>query len=193
MAGDTRQISNQGDFRMNIEERYLNTVIEKFKDVKNLGDRTIEQLTESELQWSMNEESNSIAVIMKHLSGNMISRWSDFLTSDGEKESRDRDSEFTDDGASRQEMLEHWELGWETLLGTLSNLEGEDLRKTVRIRSEEHVVIEAIERQMSHYSYHIGQIVYIGKQIKGDDFDTLTIPKGQSEQYLNKMKRKYDK
>ncbi|SDK76201.1 DUF1572 family protein [Lacicoccus qingdaonensis] len=178
---------------MNIEERYLNTVIEKFKDVKNLGDRTIEQLTESELQWSMNEESNSIAVIMKHLSGNMISRWSDFLTSDGEKESRDRDSEFTDDGASRQEMLEHWELGWETLLGTLSNLEGEDLRKTVRIRSEEHVVIEAIERQMSHYSYHIGQIVYIGKQIKGDDFDTLTIPKGQSEQYLNKMKRKYDK
>lgn len=193
MAGDTRQISDQGDFRMNIEKRYLNTVIEKFKEVKALGDKTIEQLDDSQLHWSMNEASNSIAVIMKHLSGNMISRWSDFLTSDGEKESRDRDSEFKDDAASRQEMLEHWELGWETLLTTLSKLEGEDLQKTVRIRSEEHVVIEAIERQMSHYSYHIGQIVHIGKQIKGDDFDTLTIPKGQSEQYLNKMKRKYDK
>jgi len=178
---------------MNIEKRYLNTVIEKFKEVKALGDKTIEQLDDSQLHWSMNEASNSIAVIMKHLSGNMISRWSDFLTSDGEKESRDRDSEFKDDAASRQEMLEHWELGWETLLTTLSKLEGEDLQKTVRIRSEEHVVIEAIERQMSHYSYHIGQIVHIGKQIKGDDFDTLTIPKGQSEQYLNKMKRKYDK
>lgn len=193
MAGRNRQISDQGDSRMNIEERYLNTVIEKFKDVKKLGDKTIEQLDDSQLHWSMNEASNSIAVIMKHLSGNMISRWSDFLTSDGEKESRDRDSEFLGVAASRKEMLEDWEKGWEILLGTLSNLEGEDLLKTIRIRSEEHIVIEAIERQMSHYSYHIGQIVYIGKQIKGGDFNTLTIPKGQSEQYLNEMKRKHDK
>lgn len=178
---------------MDIEERYLNTVIEKFKEIKKLGDKTIAQLDDSELHWSMNEASNSIAVIMKHLSGNMISRWSDFFTSDGEKESRDRDSEFTDDTASRQEMLEHWELGWETLFGTLSDLEGEDLQKTVRIRSEDHIVLEAIERQMSHYSYHIGQIVYIGKQIKSSGFNPLTIPKGQSEQYLNEMKRKHDK
>ena len=178
---------------MNIEERYLKTVIEKFKEVKQLGDRTIEQLTDSELQWSINEESNSIAVIMKHMSGNMISRWSDFLTSDGEKKTRNRDGEFTDDAEPRKELLEKWEQGWETLLGTLSNLENEDLLKTIHIRSESHIVIEAIERQMSHYSYHVGQIVYIGKQIKGAAFTPLTIPKGESDKYLAEMKRKHDK
>lgn len=178
---------------MNIEERYLKTVIEKFKDIKQLGDRTIEQLNDSELHWSINEESNSIAVIMKHLSGNMISRWSDFLTSDGEKESRDRDSEFMDAAESRKEIIDGWEQGWDTLLGTLSNLESENLLETIRIRSEEHIVIEAIERQMSHYSYHIGQIVYIGKQIKGSEFNPLTIPKGESEKYLAEMKKKHDK
>lgn len=178
---------------MNIEERYLKTVIEKFKDVKNLGDRAIEQLTESELHWSINEESNSIAVIMKHMSGNMISRWSDFLTSDGEKETRDRDREFVDDSKSKKEISENWEQGWETLISTLENLENEDLLKTIHIRSEAHIVIEAIERQMSHYSYHVGQIVYIGKQIKGGSFNPLTIPKGESGTYLAEMQRKHDK
>lgn len=169
---------------MNLGNEYLKVVQERFISVKNLGDKTISQLSEEEIHWKLNEASNSIAVIAKHLSGNMISRWSDFLTTDGEKTTRNRDQEFEDDISSKQEMIAIWEKGWRTLLDTLNGLKCEDLLKSITIRGEKHTVLEAIERQMAHYAYHVGQIVYIGNQLKDEDWKTLSIPKGKSEEYL---------
>lgn len=169
---------------MDIGNEYLKVVQERFLSVKNLGDKTISQLSEEEIHWRLNEPSNSIAVIAKHLSGNMLSRWSDFLTTDGEKSSRNRDEEFENDIASKQEMITLWEKGWTKLLDTLSGLESEDLLENTTIREEQHSVLEAIERQMAHYAYHVGQIVYIGKQLRDEEWETLSIPKGKSEAYL---------
>lgn len=169
---------------MNLGNEYLKVVQERFVSVKSLGDKTISQLSEEEIHWKLNEASNSIAVIAKHLSGNMLSRWSDFLTTDGEKDSRNRDQEFADDISSKQEMIALWEKGWNTLLNTLNGLEHQDLLKYITIRGEKHTVLEAIERQMAHYAYHVGQIVYIGKQLKDGDWESLSIPKGKSEEYL---------
>lgn len=169
---------------MELGHEYLKIVVNRFKDVKSLADKTIAQLSEEDIHWQLNEASNSIAIITKHLSGNMVSRWSDFLTSDGEKMDRNRDSEFENDISSKQEMLIIWEKGWDTFFATLNELESKDLLKTITIRGEEHLVLEAIERQMAHYAYHVGQIVYIGKQLKDEEWQTLSIPKGQSEAYL---------
>jgi hypothetical protein len=175
---------------MKFENEYLKIVKERFNAVKNLGDKTISQLSEDDIRWQFNEASNSIAVIVKHVSGNMVSRWSDFLTADGEKPYRNRDKEFEDDLSSKQEMLAVWEKGWNTLFETLNGLEGEDLLKDVFIRGEKHSVLEAIERQMAHYAYHVGQIVYTGKQLKNEDWESLSIPKGKSEEYLQNMLEK---
>ncbi|MGE7544113.1 DUF1572 family protein [Sporosarcina newyorkensis] len=175
---------------MNLGTEYLKVVQDRFRSVKDLGDKTINQLTEDDIHWKLNEASNSVAVIAKHLSGNMISRWSDFLTLDGEKTYRNRDQEFVDHVLSKRELIIVWENGWNTLFGTLQDLDDKDLVKKVTIRGESHTVLEAIERQMAHYAYHIGQIVYIGKQLKGDIWESLSIPKGASEEYLQeKLKR----
>lgn len=171
---------------MDIGNEYLKIVRERFESVKELGDKTISQLSEKDIHWKLNAASNSIAIIAKHVSGNMISRWSDFLTTDGEKSSRNRDQEFEDDVSSKQELITIWERGWKTLFATLKDLEKQDLLKNITIRGERHTVLEAIERQMAHYSYHVGQIVYIGKQLKDDHWETLSIPKGKSEEYLQK-------
>jgi len=176
---------------MNLGNEYLKIVQERFKSVKNLGDKTISQLSEEDIHWRLNEASNSIAIITKHLSGNMQSRWSDFLTSDGEKPSRNRDREFENDISSKQEMITSWEAGWNSLLTTLNGLENLDLLKDITIRGEKHTVLEAIERQMAHYAYHIGQIVYIGKQLKDENWETLSIPKGKSEEYLQQKLKKH--
>jgi hypothetical protein len=172
---------------MKIGNVYLRVVIERFKSVKTLGDKTIEQLSEKDIHWTYNQESNSIAVIVKHLSGNMISRWTDFLTSDGEKENRNRDEEFIDDISSKSELISVWEKGWDVLIDTLTGLKEDDLLKTIKIRGEKHLVLEAIERQMAHYAYHVGQIVYIGKQLKNNEWKTLSIPRGKSEDYRKEM------
>lgn len=172
---------------MNIGKEYLTIVIERCKSVKSLGDKTITLLSDEELHWAFNEESNSIAVIVKHVSGNMISRWTDFLYSDGEKSFRNRDQEFIDDIYSKQELISIWEKGWTIFLDTLNTITEENLLKDVYIRGEKHLVIDAIERQMAHYAYHIGQIVYIGKQIKGHHWESLSIPKGKSEEFLQQM------
>lgn len=172
---------------MNIVNEYLRVVMERFKSIKTLGDKTIEQLSEKDIHWTYNQESNSIAVIVKHLSGNMISRWTDLLTSDGEKENRNRDEEFIDDIPSKLEMINVWEKGWDVLIDTLTGLNEDDLLKTIKIRGEKHLVLEAIERQMAHYSYHVGQIVYIGKQLKNNEWKTLSIPRGKSEDYRKEM------
>lgn len=176
---------------MSIEYEYLRIVKEGFNSVKKLGDKTIQQLAEEEIHWSLNEESNSIVVIVKHLCGNMVSRWTNFLHSDGEKPDRNRDQEFFDDLSSKKEMIRVLDHGWSTLFEALNHLEAKDLLKTVNIRGESHLVIEAIERQVAHYSYHIGQIVYIGKQMKGKAWESLSIPMGKSEEYLETMLKKH--
>jgi len=176
---------------MNLGNEYLKIVQERFESVKSLGDNTISQLSEEDIHWKLNVASNSIAIIAKHLSGNMISRWSDFLTSDGEKHSRNRDQEFEDDIPTKQEMITIWEKGWNTLLDTLNGLENQDLLKNITIRGEKQTVLEAIERQMAHYAYHVGQIVYIGKQLKDENWETLSIPKGKSEEYLQRKLKKH--
>lgn len=176
---------------MSLGKEYLKVVQERFESVKNLGDKTISQLSEKDIHWKLNETSNSITAIAKHLSGNMVSRWSDFLTSDGEKPSRNRDQEFEDDIFSKQEMITIWNKGWGTLFDTLNGLESQDLLKTVTIRGERHTVLGAIERQMAHYAYHVGQIVFIGKQLKDESWKTLSIPKGESEQYLQQKLKKH--
>ncbi|WP_057915874.1 DUF1572 domain-containing protein [Peribacillus muralis] len=172
---------------MNIGDEYLKIVIERFKSVKSLGGKTINQLSEEEIYWTYNDESNSVAIIVKHLSGNMVSRWTNFLTSDGEKEYRNRDEEFLDDISSKSELTIVWEKGWQTLIDTLTGLSEQDLLKKIYIRGEGHSVIEAIERQMAHYAYHVGQIVYIGKQVKNKKWESLSIPKGKSEEHLKQM------
>lgn len=177
---------------MNLGNEYLKIVKGRFESVKNLGDKTISQLAEEDIHWKLNEASNSIAIIVKHLSGNMISRWSDFLTTDGEKFSRNRDQEFEDDIASKQEMITIWEKGWNMLLDTLNGLEKQNLLENITIRGEKHTVLEAIERQMAHYAYHVGQIVYIGKQLKDENWETLSIPKGKSEEYLEQKLKKHE-
>ncbi|MFB3167660.1 DUF1572 family protein [Neobacillus sp. 179-C4.2 HS] len=170
---------------MNIGSEYLRIVIERFKSIKSLGDKTINQLSEEEIHWTYNNESNS-----RHLSGNMVSRWTDFLTSDGEKEYRNRDQEFIDDISPKSELMSVWEKGWKVLIDTLTSLSEQDLLKNIYIRGEGHLVIDAIERQMAHYAYHIGQIVYIGKQLKDSNWKSLSIPKGKSEEYLKEMLEK---
>ncbi|WP_088034695.1 DUF1572 domain-containing protein [Evansella clarkii] len=176
---------------MDIGKEYLRIVIERFNSVKTLGDKTLNQLTEEEIHWNYNNESNSVAVIVKHLSGNMVSRWSDFLTSDGEKDYRNRDGEFMDDITNKAELITVWEKGWTVLIDTLTDLTEQDLLKSINIRGERHLVLEAIERQMAHYAYHVGQIVYIGKQLKDKDWKTLSIPKGKSEDSLKEMLEKH--
>ncbi len=177
--------------KMDIGKEYLRIVKERFNSVKTLGDKTLNQLTEEEIHWNYNNESNSVAVIVKHLSGNMVSRWSDFLTSDGEKDYRNRDGEFIDDITTKAELITVWERGWKVLIDTLTDLTEQDLLKSINIRGESHLVLEAIERQMAHYAYHVGQIVYIGKQIKDKDWKSLSIPIGKSEDYLKEMLEKH--
>src|SRR5882724_10733080 len=147
---------------------YLETVIKRLKYYKQLADKTFEQLSDSELHHTPNEASNSIAVIVQHMSGNMLSRWTDFLTSDGEKEWRNRDDEFDVHSYSKKQILEMWEQGWTCMLDTLTSLKEGDLLKTVQIRKEPLLVIDAINRQLAHYPYHIGQIIYAGKLIKNE-------------------------
>lgn len=169
---------------------YLPAAKRQFTYYKSLGEKTIQQLNDEELFWQYNEASNSVAIIVKHLWGNMCSRWTDFLTSDGEKEWRKRDSEFEDDIRTKSELMEKWEEGWTVLLDTIDSLTEEDLSKEIYIRNMGHSVVEAIERQTSHYAYHIGQMVFLGKMLKGDDWQSLSIPKGKSTDY---NKDKFDK
>lgn len=176
---------------MNIAATYLKVVQERFEVVKELGDKTIAQLEQEQLHWSFNEDSNSIAIIVKHLNGNMVSRWTGFLMTDGEKQTRDRDDEFYDSITSKEELVAVWENGWQVVFDTLKELTEEDLLKVVKIRGAQLTVIDAIERQMAHYASHVGQIVYIGKQIKGEEWETLSIPKGQSKAFTEAMLKEH--
>ncbi|WP_345952690.1 DUF1572 domain-containing protein [Mucilaginibacter sp. PAMB04168] len=165
-----------------MNNEYLQSAIKQFEYYKMLGEKTFEQLTDDQLFWQANVESNSIAVIVKHLSGNMLSRWTDLLTTDGEKPWRNRDAEFNNDMISRSDMLNCWNEGWQTLLDALYALQPGDLEKIIYIRNQGHSVLEAINRQLAHYPYHIGQIVFIGKKLAGQ-WTSLSIPRGKSVGY----------
>lgn len=155
---------------------------------KELGEKAIDQLDDEQIHWLADKNANSIATIVKHLSGNMLSRWTDFLNSDGEKEWRNRESEFDETINDKKELREAWEKGWQCLFNAIDPLTDEDLDRTVYIRSEAHSVLEAVNRQLTHYAYHVGQIVFIAKTLKSDDWQSLSIPRGKSEAF-NKKKR----
>lgn len=167
---------------MVMRKDYLDSVIKQFLYYKMLGEKTIDQIPEEQLFLQHNPESNSIATIVKHLAGNMLSRWTDFLTTDGEKSWRNRDGEFENDLVSKAEMLSLWEEGWKVMLDTLGSLSEEDLDRVVYIRNQGHTVMEAINRQLAHYPYHVGQIVYIGKML-ASNWQSLSIPKGNSAEF----------
>jgi hypothetical protein len=166
-----------------MKSEYLTSVIKQFLYYKQLADKTIERLPDEKLFVQLNEDSNSVAIIIKHLSGNMLSRWTDFLSSDGEKSWRNRDAEFENDIRNRQELMNIWDNGWKCFLTTLESLKEEDLDKIIYIRNQGHSVMEAINRQLAHYPYHIGQIVYIGKLFSDGNWESLSIPKGNSDKY----------
>lgn len=162
---------------------YLESVIKQFEYYKMLGEKTIARLPDDKLFWQYNSGSNSIAVIVNHLHGNMMSRWTDFLTTDGEKEWRNRDEEFEDHITNREELQKKWNAGWNCFFNALRQLGDKDLQQTIYIRNQGHTVMEAINRQLAHYPYHIGQIIYIGKMICDSDWQSLSIPKGNSKQF----------
>lgn len=166
-----------------IGKEFLQTVIRRVKYYKELGDKTFAQLNDTDFHYQPNEASNSIAVIIQHMSGNMFSRWTNPLTEDGEKEWRQRDDEFTVHDYSKQQLLEIWEKGWKCFIDALDSLNENDLLKTIMIRKEELTVIDAVNRQLAHYPYHVGQIVYLGRMVKNLEWKNLSIPKGQSLQY----------
>ncbi|MNK40428.1 hypothetical protein D3C87_590770 [compost metagenome] len=168
---------------MKTDESYLESVKKQFLYYKMLGEKAIDQLEPTQLFIAVNEDTNSIATIIKHISGNMLSRWTDFLTSDGEKEWRNRDAEFENDLQSKEEVLEIWNKGWNCLENALESLKPEQLSDIIYIRNEGHTVIEAINRQLAHYPYHVGQIVFYAKQLKNSEWHSLSIPKNKSGNY----------
>jgi uncharacterized damage-inducible protein DinB len=167
---------------------YIKDSISLFQYYKRLAERAIEQTPDEALFASLDTESNSIAVIIKHMSGNMRSRWTDFLTSDGEKPDRNRDTEFETSPTTRRELLEKWEEGWRYVFAALEPLSDADISRMVTIRSEPHSVMQAINRQIAHYSYHVGQIVFLAKHFSAANWRSLTVPRGKSTQFTAAVK-----
>lgn len=176
---------------------YLENVIAEFRLLKKQGERAMEQLADEEFFVTLDPESNSVAVIVKHLAGNMRSRWVDFLTSDGEKPDRFRDQEFLLDAhTSREQVMNWWEQGWQHVFTALEPLQPEDATRTIIIRQEPHTVVQAVNRQLTHYATHVGQIVFLAKHLKSAGWKTLSVPRGQSEQFnqehFDRLKAKAD-
>jgi Protein of unknown function (DUF1572) len=177
-----------------IDHLYLDEAFRSLRGHKRLADGAMAQLTDEQFFATPDAESNSVAVIVKHMAGNMRSRFTDFLTTDGEKPGRNRDREFVVHAdAKRDEVLSSWEQNWQLVFETLNSLHPEDLGRTVTIRGEPHSVIQAINRQVAHYAYHVGQIVYVAKHWRGSEWKSLSVPKGQSEQFNAKMLGKREK
>ena len=166
-----------------MKNNYLNSVKKQFEYYKVLGEKTFDQLNEEEFFWQYNEESNSIAITVNHLWGNMKSRWTNFLKSDGEKEWRNRDLEFEPVIKSKTELINKWNEGWSCLYEALDSVNETNFDTEVFIRNQSHSIVEAVNRQMMHYAYHVGQIVYVGRMIKGKDWKSLSIPKGKSKDF----------
>lgn len=167
---------------------FLASAISRVSYYKSLGDKSFAQLEEADFYFKPNETANSVAVIIQHMAGNMLSRWTNFLTEDGEKEWRNREQEFDERKIPIPELLAMWEKGWDCFLSALHQLSEEDLLKTIYIRTEPLTVVDAINRQLSHYPYHVGQIVYVARLIKNTKWENLSIPPGQSAQFNRDMK-----
>ena len=173
-----------------LNRNYIESIQKQFDYYKLLGDKTIQRLNEDELHWKYNEETNSIATIINHIVGNMLSRWTNFYEEDGEKLWRNRDTEFEIHKKSKEELITHWKKGWDCLFAVIKTLNDDDLTKKVKIRNEEHTVIDAINRQLAHYPYHIGQIIQVKKMIKKIIFEILSIQKNKSDEYnITKFKK----
>jgi len=175
-----------------LAQYYLSDAIKKFRELKSLGDRAFAQIKDEDFFFAPDEDTNSLAIIIRHLSGNMLSRWTDFLTTDGEKEWRNRDEEFeqlfyTDE----EDLIQRWEKGWKCLFDALEALTPDDLMMKVKIRGEDHLVIEAINRQLTHYAYHTGQIVYMAKYLAKENWTSLSIAKSESKKFNDDMKGKH--
>ena len=170
-----------------LAEHYLEDAEKIFRTQKRLADGAAAQVSDEEFFRVIDAESNSIALIMKHMAGNLHSRWTNFLTSDGEKPDRHRDSEFVVEGEDRATILARWEAGWRTLFETLASLKGVDPLRTVPIRGEPHTIVMAVNRQLSHYGQHTGQIVFLAKHLKSSEWRTLSIARGRSEDFNRKM------
>ena len=162
---------------------YLKSARRQFEYYKMLGEKAMQQIEDTALFYQPNEETNSIAIIVKHLWGNMLSRWTNFLTEDGEKPWRERDAEFENTLRTREELLQKWHEGWQCLFGALDSITDQDLERIIYIRNEGHTVLEAINRQIAHYSYHVGQIVFIAKMIRNEGWTSLSIPRNKSGDY----------
>jgi hypothetical protein len=167
----------------NIIRNFHSDAVQSFRNYKKLAERAIGQVSDEEFFATIDDEANSIAIVVKHIAGNLVSRWSDFLTTDGEKPTRDRDAEFEIRDDSREALMEYWELGWKTLFDNIEPLTLEDFSKTVTIRGQAHTIIEALNRQLTHYAYHIGQIVLLAKHFKSSNWTSLSIPKNRSAEF----------
>lgn len=176
------------NYRNSIGGEFLLSAIKRLSYYKELGDKTFAVLNTEDFHFTPNQESNSIAVIIQHVSGNMLSRWTDFLTTDGEKEWRNRDTEFEVKEASKDQLIQLWDKGWHCCLDAIKNLTEDDLLKTIYIRGEGLSVIDAINRQLAHYPYHVGQIIYVAKMIQDDKWKSLSIPKNKSSDFNQQMK-----
>jgi hypothetical protein len=164
-------------------ENYRADALQSFRNYKKMAERAIEQVSDEEFFALIDPEANSIAVVIKHIAGNLHSRWTDFLTTDGEKPTRNRDSEFELLDDSRESLMQFWETGWQTLFDNIEPLTQENFAQTITIRGEPHSVVEAINRQLTHYSYHIGQIVLLAKHFKSTNWKTLSVPKNRSIEF----------
>ena len=167
-----------------IGQHYLDGALHTFRDYKKLAERAFAQISDEDFFRTLDEESNSIAINMKHMAGNMISRWTDFLTTDGEKPERNRDLEFVMlPETSKNDMLAYWERGWQCVFDAVEPLKPEDLMRTIRVRGQDHTVVQAINRQLAHYAYHVGQIVFLAKHFKSSEWQSLSVPKNRSAEF----------
>lgn len=164
-------------------ENYRSDALASFRNYKRIAEGAIEQVSDDEFFRSLDAEANSIAVIVKHIAGNLHSRWRDFLTTDGEKPGRNRDTEFELIEDTRNSLMQFWETGWQTLFDNIEPLTEDDFAKTITIRGEPHTIVEAINRQLTHYSYHIGQIVFLAKHFKSSEWKTLSVPRNRSSEF----------
>jgi len=172
-------------------QHYLEDALRTFRNYKTLAERALAQISDEDFFRTIDEESNSIAINIKHMAGNMLSRWTDFLTTDGEKPERNRDMEFVMlPETTKEEMLTYWEKGWKVTLEAIESLRPDDLMRTIAIRGQDHTVVQAINRQMAHYAYHVGQIVYLAKHFKSSEWKSLSVPKNKSAELNAKLQNR---
>jgi uncharacterized damage-inducible protein DinB len=174
-----------------VSEQFLHSMIEAFRSQKRMAEKAIAQLPDEKLHIPLDANTNSVCVIMKHMAGNLRSRFTDFLTSDGEKPDRDRDGEFSDQHATREQIMAHWEGGWRVLFEALESLRPDDLTKEITIRQEPYGVVDSLHRALAHQGYHVGQIVQLARFLAKDDWTTITIPRGGSQVFNQTMREKH--